>query len=579
MFWIYPSLSLSILIWTDRAPQAPPCRRDQGAQDEIRNFSGSHSARTCVPGKTRPGGGELHFLATEKMNTTPPPTRSKDWEEKAIRHTLLLTGSIILSQIILTLRGFIAARFLGPNLYGLWHGLRIILNNSDYYNLGIYEGMKREVPYYRGKGDLKKVEGIIGTTCFSGFLLGLLSSCILIGISCLFSRQLDRVTFVSLWIVAGILTVRQIFLFLCRKFESEGRFYSRSKTELLSVWLGVPLAILLMFFFHIYGFLIGILMGFLFAGYAVLRNEKMIPQVRLRIDLSVELLRVGLPIILVGLLLSALKSMDKLMILYFLDRTRLGYYGIAFVATGFIGFFPVALRSVLYPRLMEKFGEKGDKLYLKGFLAEPSLLLVFLTLLFVGLVYLFGPVCIRLLLPQYVPSITSMKVLALGNYPMALLEVPLSILIGINLQKRLLPILLGSLAFLCGLNYLALSLGFGIEGVSFCVGFNFLILTGVVISFTAHQFNRSFKEKVLFLSEIYVPFFYATSVLLFLDRTLRSRTGGGGQVLTLACLNLLIFLVSLIPVFLYINRKIGAVDRVLRAVRSRDAGRVSFFED
>ena len=38
---------------------------------------------------------------------------SKEWEKKAIRHTILLTGTVLLAQFALFLRGFIAAKFLG----------------------------------------------------------------------------------------------------------------------------------------------------------------------------------------------------------------------------------------------------------------------------------------------------------------------------------------------------------------------------------------------------------------------------------------------------------------------------------
>ena len=507
-------------------------------------------------------------------------TQSKNWEEKAVRHTILLTTSVIVSQLLLILRGFILAKFLGPSLYGLWHGLRVIINNSDHYNLGIYEGMRREVPYYRGKGDLKRVEEMISTAYLSGVLLASLTSCILIGISLLFSNRFDRATILCLWIVAGILMVRQIYLFLCKKLESEGRFYSRSKAELLSVWLGVPLSIGLMFILDIYGFLIGILLGYLLAGFVVQKGETIITEHRIRLGLSLDLLKIGFPIILIGLLLSALKSIDKLMILYFLDRTMLGYYGMAFVAASFIGFFPGALKSVLYPRLMEKLGEKGDKLTLKRFLVEPSLLLVFLTLLVIGFVYLLAPVGIRILLPQYIPSITPTKILALSFYPMALLEIPLFILIGINLQKKLLPILFGSLVFFFGVNFIALSLGLGIEGVSFAVGLTFLALTSVFMLLTLDQFNQSFKEKVRFLSQNYLPFLYTACVLLLLDRVTARQAGGNSQILVVGFFQFLIFLVSLIPIFLYLNRKINITDRVLRAVRLKDAmGRVSFFED
>src|SRR3972149_2558045 len=111
-----------------------------------------------------------------------------------------------------------------------------------------------------------------------------------------------------------------------------------------------------------------------------------------------ELLKGGPPLILIGFLPSALKSMDKVMVLFFWNRTELGYYGRAFVAAGSASFFPMAFRSVLYPRLMEKFGEKRDKVYLKGFLIEPSLTLACLMPALMGGIYLFGPVAIKILL-------------------------------------------------------------------------------------------------------------------------------------------------------------------------------------
>jgi O-antigen/teichoic acid export membrane protein len=116
---------------------------------------------------------------------------SNNWEEKTVRHILLLTSSTVLTQILLILRGFIMAKFLGPSLYGLWHGLRVIINNSDYSTLGIYDGMKREVPYYKGKGDYHRIQEIIDASFFSGTLLSLITSFILIEISFLFSKQFD----------------------------------------------------------------------------------------------------------------------------------------------------------------------------------------------------------------------------------------------------------------------------------------------------------------------------------------------------------------------------------------------------
>ena len=505
---------------------------------------------------------------------------SKDWEKKAIRHTILLTGTVLLTQLSLFLRGFIAAKFLGPSLYGLWHGLRVIINNSEFSCIGLYEGMKREVPFYQGRGDFKKAEEMIAASFFSGLALVSLAASLLIILSIVFSCRFDRMTLLCLWIVAGILIARQLYLFYIKKFESQGRFFSRSKTELIYAWLGVSLSLGLMLPLRLYGFLIGILLGYLLAFLSLLRGESMVKKSTHYLQTSIELVKVGLPIILIGFLLSVLNSLDKLILLYVCDRTRLGYYGIAIVATTPIGLLPSNIRSVLYPRLLEKYGEKGDKLYLKGFLIEPSLLLVFLTLLLIGAVYCFVPAGIPIFLPQYIPSIPSLKILVLGSYFVALSQIPLSILIGINLQRKLIPFLLAAILVLGITCSVALSLGYGIEGVAFSNGLTDLFLTSAILWVTASQFHYSFKEKVRLFSSIYFPFLYALVVLLLLDfgaGALKDRTSHG---LLLTFFQFLIFLCFLTPIFFYVNKKINIVNRFLNAVRVKDGiTKGSFFED
>ncbi len=505
---------------------------------------------------------------------------SKEWEKKAIRHTVLLTGTLILSEVVLIFRGFVLAKFMGPNLYGLWHAFKVVLYNSEYYNLGTNEGMKKEVPYYRGKQDLDSVRALSQTALRSGMLFSVVAAAILTTASLILAHRLDRVTVISLWIIAGTVIVRQFYIYHCKKFESEGRFYSRSKAELLTVWFGVPITIALMFLFDLYGFLLGIFLSYVVAGPIMSKGEGTGHGGRFRIDLALHLIKVGLPMILIAMLLTALKSADKLMILSFLGRTELGYYGMASVAAGFIGFLPGSLRSVLFPRIMEKLGEKlGDKKYVTGFLIEPSLALVFVTLLAIGFVFTLVPAGVKLFLPQYVSAIPSIKILALGYYSIAMLEVPLSILIGINLQRKLFPILIGALLVLLGLNFTILSLRPSIEGIALVEGLTFFGITFIVMVVTSGYLDQSRGQRVRFLSQIYLPFLYAGLVLILLDRAVLPLLADMHGPTFLPCLELIIFLLFLTPVFLYINRKINILDRVVTALRLKGEFRLSLLQD
>jgi len=258
----------------------------------------------------------------------------------------------------------------------------------------------------------------------------------------------------------------------------------------------------------------------------------------------------------------------------------LGYYGIAIVATNPIGLLPNNLRSVLYPRLLEKYGAKGDKLYLEGFLTEPSLLLVFLTLLLIGAVYCFVPAGIPIFLPQYTPSIPSLKILVVGSYFVALSQIPLSILIGIKLQRELIPVILGAILVLGITCAAALSLGYGIEGVAFSNAVTDLFLASAILWVAANQFHYSFKEKVRLFSSIYLPFLYALAVLLLLDFVAHPLRNRLSPALLVTFLQFVVFLCFLVPIFLYVNKKINIVTRFLNAVRAKDGiTKGSFFED
>ena len=288
----------------------------------------------------------------------------------------------------------------------------------------------------------------------------------------------------------------------------------------------------------------------------------------------------GLPIILIGFLLSVLNSLDKLILLYLLTGPDWVIMGSP-LSRPIPSVFSRGTSGVSSTRgCSNKYGEKGDKLYLKGFLIEPSLLLVFLTLLLIGAVYCFVPVGIPLFLPQYIPSIPSLKILVMGSYFTALSEIPLSILIGINLQRKLIPFLLGAILVLGITCSAVLSLGYGIEGIAFSNSLTDLFLTSAILWVAAGQFHHTFKEKVRLISSIYLPFLYALVVLLLLDfgaGTLKDRIS---HVLLLTFFQFLIFLCFLIPIFFYVNKKINIVNRFLKAIRVEDGvPKGSFFED
>ena len=104
-------------------------------------------------------------------------------KEELIKDVSVFSGSTILGKIILVVRGMITAKFLGPSMYGLWNGLSIILNYTAQLHLGTLNALNKEVPYYRVKGNLKKVDEIRNTTLSFEIVNGVIFGLALFAIS------------------------------------------------------------------------------------------------------------------------------------------------------------------------------------------------------------------------------------------------------------------------------------------------------------------------------------------------------------------------------------------------------------
>jgi len=77
-----------------------------------------------------------------------------------VREFILFSFSTILYQGSRFLTSFFGAEILGPSIFGLWNMLSLILTYGYIAHLGVINAMNRDVPLFKGKGNLKKVEEI-----------------------------------------------------------------------------------------------------------------------------------------------------------------------------------------------------------------------------------------------------------------------------------------------------------------------------------------------------------------------------------------------------------------------------------
>ena len=128
-------------------------------------------------------------------------------------------------------------------------------------------------------------------------------------------------------------------------------------------------------------------------------------------------MRVGLPILISGFVLSLLATVDRLMVITFLGEKQLGYFGLALLLTSIISLVPSMASQVLYPRITYEFGNSGKSIEaLRSFVLIPPIIISTLLPIIIGSLYLSLPLVISVFLPAYTPGISAARIVIVGIF-------------------------------------------------------------------------------------------------------------------------------------------------------------------
>ena len=250
--------------------------------------------------------------------------------------------------------------------------------------------------------------------------------------------------------------------------------------------------------------------------YALRRNPWIaVPKFNLSDVWSV--MRVGLPILMSGFVLSFLATIDRLMVITFLGEKQLGYFGLALLLTSVVSLIPARASQVLYPRITHQFGSSGNNVEaLRTFVLTPPVILSALLPILIGSLYLSLPLVISVLLPAYMPGVAAARIIVVGIFFYGILGLTDYFLVTIGKLKQY--ALFGCVALLLNivLDYLFIQLGYGIEGVA--LGgtlITYFFYSCIVIGYSLFHYTKRFSDWVRFFARLWLPFIYMM-VLLWL---------------------------------------------------------------
>jgi len=297
-------------------------------------------------------------------------------EEKILKKSIFYSFSLYVRMGIKILQGLFIAKFLGPSLYGLRNIFDLTIEYESYSDLGSLSAINRQIPYYRGRDELGNERLAEGSVFGINFIYALCVGILLIGVSFYLKRAQWDQKYTDFAFFLGLMIItNKIKYFYTTKLKYDNKFYLLSMAEMLYGFSAAALCVSLTYFYSFRGLLSGLFTAdIVFIGYVLLKIKE-IPSFRISFPLLRELIKIGFPIMVVGFLLTLMRSADRIVILAMLSEEALGYFSVATIATSIIVTVPSAIRQVTLPPMMEKLGRTNDIFRIKNYLIDPTVLI------------------------------------------------------------------------------------------------------------------------------------------------------------------------------------------------------------
>ncbi len=419
-----------------------------------------------------------------------------------------------LARASLMIRGVVAAALVGPQAYGLWNALQLLLEYSVFSQIGTQQGLDQQIPQRIVEGDAQRLQRTKRAGLFNILMLALLSGP-LVAVAFRFTGH----QILGFWGMTGILLtlgcmlLNNVINYHGTLLRSHGDIQAVSTALMLQSVLGAAAGLALAWRFGVWGLLWGMFMGY--AGalfYARLKSRDWVPLDARPARESWELLRVGVPIFLFMSSMFVLRTVDRMVVLRYLGATQLGYYTLSIMAVTFLLYLPESVSYVLYPRLVTRYREsKADPSSLADLVIPPLRALSLAMPALSALGYLASGTLVHWFLPAFQPGVTALRILSFGTVGLALASIPSFVLITLG-RLRVLLVASVALALLAwGLDVTAYRMGFGIRGVAMATLVAYLAY-GLVLLWLALGATRRGGRPLALMVRLFLPL--AVAVLL-----------------------------------------------------------------
>jgi O-antigen/teichoic acid export membrane protein len=463
------------------------------------------------------------------------------------------------------IRSFLIAKCLGPHGFGIWQFVNIFERYSGYASIGTRSAISRKIPFLRARSDIQGVRQYLTTA----FTINLFSSIIYILFVIIFALVIKRdleaqvlVAYAPVILLLSWLDYNNVLL------VSMGFFSFRSRLEFLQDTLVTLLSIAFVYFFDIYG----VILGFLISTFVVFTISvyNLWSQLSIKVEWQVlwDLIFTGVPIMANGLLLTMMGTIDRILIAAFLNREILGIYGVSSIGINVLRTVLASFGQMLFVKFAEMDGQDKTPHHVMSVLDRTTTILSCFVSSLICIIIVSLPITIILLLPQFASGIAAGKLLLAETFflgislPAANWCISTGRFISI-LIVRIILILLETLSI-----YSAIVYKLDLEFIALCV-LSTSALFSLSISVIANYLLETSLAKgfIRWIRWIF-PFFNIALVMWIQERYYTiSVEMPMAQLLESWILGLIVSLLAILPLAFWAERRTGLIELIHESVR------------
>ena len=342
------------------------------------------------------------------------PVRVEATQVGPRRSVIVLAGSLAGGNLVaMAMRlagGVLLGRLVAPSTLGLFAGIGLALGYASMAQLGILNGLNRELPFYMGKGDVERARSLASAAQAWALAVGAVVFAGLTGVAIWQLAQGE------LWQAAGWFTnaILALFLFfgtgyLQMTFRSASDFVRLARVNVAEGAVNL-LGLALVPFLGFYGLCLRVL----FAGAtstALLYRWRPV-RVGPHWDWAhlKHLLVIGAPIFGVGQVDGLWTGViNSTLVLSLTDTHRMGLYTMVLLAITALEVVPAAVAQVLYPRMAQEYGAGRSRRHLVRIAIRPMVATCAALSVVAAVGWVAAEPLVRFVMPQYVDAVPALQ--------------------------------------------------------------------------------------------------------------------------------------------------------------------------